>query len=71
MASDAQPVRMVDTYEIDGQQRPRVFISARAMTGLQGLRDCLSQAASLKGSQPQSLMHDDDGLAQTLVPLSA
>ena len=71
MASDAQPVRMVDTYEIDGQQCPRVFISARAMTGLQGLRDCLSQAASLKGSQPQSLMHDDDGLAQTLVPLSA
>jgi GTP-binding protein HflX len=71
MASDAQPVRMVDTYEIDGQQCPRVFISARAMTGLQGLRECLSQAASLNGSQPKSLMHDDDGLAQTLVPLSA
>jgi len=71
LAADAQPVRMVDSYEIDGLQCPRVFISARAMTGLQALRDCLSQAASLNGAQPQTPVPDADGLAQTFVPLSA
>ena len=71
LAAEAQPVRMVDSYEIDGLQCPRVFISARAMTGLQALRDCLSQAASLSGAQPQTLLPDADGLAQTFVPLSA
>jgi len=71
LASDAQPVRAVDTYEIDGQQCPRVFISARAMTGLQSLRECLSHAASLNGSPPQPLVHVDDGLSETQVPLSA
>jgi GTP-binding protein HflX len=71
LAADAQPVRMVDSYEIDGLQCPRVFISARAMTGLQALRDCLSQAASLSGVQPQTPLPDADGLAQTFVPLSA
>jgi len=71
LAADAQPVRAVDTYEIDGQQCPRVFISARAMTGLQSLRECLSHAASLNGSPPQPLVHVDDGLSETQVPLSA
>ena len=71
LAADAQPVRMVDSYEIDGQQCPRVFISARAMTGLQALRDCLSQAASLNGAESQAPVPDADGLAQTFVPLSA
>jgi GTP-binding protein HflX len=71
LAAEAQPVRMVDSYEIDGLQCPRVFISARAMTGLQALRDCLSQAASLNGAQPQTPVPDADGLAQTFVPLSA
>jgi len=71
LAADAQPVRAVDTYEIDGQQCPRVFISARAMTGLQSLRECLSHAASLNGSPPQPLVHVYDGLSETQVPLSA
>ncbi len=71
LASDAQPVRMVDSYEIDGQQCPRVFISARAMTGLQGLRDCLSQAANTHGALPPAAALDPDPDAQTLLPLSA
>jgi GTP-binding protein HflX len=71
LASDAQPVRMVDTYEVDGLQSPRVFISARAMTGLQGLRDCLSRAASGNGAQPPAVLPEAEGLTQTRVPLNA
>ena len=43
LAADAQPIRMEDSYEVDGLQCPRVFVSARALTGLQGLRDCISR----------------------------
>jgi GTP-binding protein HflX len=71
LASDAQPVRMVDTYEVDGLQCPRVFISARAMTGLQGLRDCLSRAASGNSAQPPAVLPEVEGLTQTRVPLNA
>jgi len=71
LASDAQPVRMVDTYEVDGLQCPRVFISARAMTGLQGLRDCLSRAASGNSAQPPAVLPEAEGLTQTRVPLNA
>jgi GTP-binding protein HflX len=71
LASDAQPVRMVDTYEVDGLQCPRVFISARAMTGLQGLRDCLSRAASGNSAQPPAVLSEAEGLTQTRVPLNA
>ena len=46
LASDAQPVRLEDSYEIDGLQCPRLFLSARALTGLQGLRDHLSRLAA-------------------------
>ena len=46
LASDAQPVRLEDRYEIDGLQCPRLFVSARALTGLQGLRDHLSRLAA-------------------------
>jgi GTP-binding protein HflX len=71
LPSDAQPVRMVDTYEVDGLQCPRVFISARAMTGLQGLRDCLSRAASGNSAQPPAVLSEAEGLTQTRVPLNA
>ena len=46
LASDVQPVRLEDSYEIDGLQCPRLFLSARALTGLQGLRDYLSRLAA-------------------------
>ena len=46
LASGAQPVRLEDSYEIDGLQCPRLFLSARALTGLQGLRDYLSRLAA-------------------------
>jgi len=54
LAADAQPVRMEDTYELDGLQCPRVFLSARALTGLQGLRDCLSRMVA--AGRPEVLL---------------
>jgi len=68
---DAQPVRMVDSYEIDSQQCQRVFISARSLTGLQGLRDCLSQAASAQGSAQSGITPESGPDAETLLPLNA
>ena len=71
LAADAQPVRMVDSYEIDSQQCQRVFISARSLTGLQGLRDCLSQAASAQGSAQSGITPESGPDAETLLPLNA
>ena len=71
LAADAQPVRMVDCYEIDSQQCQRVFISARSLTGLQGLRDCLSQAASAQGSAQSGITPESGPDAETLLPLNA
>jgi GTP-binding protein HflX len=71
LAADAQPVRMVDSYEIDSHQCQRVFISARSLTGLQGLRDCLSQAASAQGSAQSGITPESGPDAETLLPLNA
>ena len=71
LASDAQPVRMADSYEIDGQQRQRVFISARTMNGLHGLRACLSQAASIHGVPVPEAPRGADPDPETLSSLSA
>jgi hypothetical protein len=62
---------MVDSYEIDSQQCQRVFISARSLTGLQGLRDCLSQAASAQGSAQSGITPESGPDAETLLPLNA
>lgn len=50
MAPDQQPLRLVDDYEIEGTQTPRVFVSARNMQGLAELRQKLSAivAASVR-----------------------
>jgi GTPase len=53
-ALDAEnfPLRMEDTFEIDGLQTPRVFVSARDNVGLALLRQRL---ASLSGPAPASV----------------
>ena len=52
------PIQMGDFFELDGQQTPRVFLSAQAGTGLAQLRSLLARAASgtpiFAPSQPQS-----------------
>jgi GTP-binding protein HflX len=42
LAPDQQPLRLVDDYEIDGVQTPRVFVSAKSLQGLAELRQKLS-----------------------------
>jgi hypothetical protein len=46
LAPDQQPLRLVDTYEIEGVQTPRVFVSARSLQGLVELRQKLSSIVS-------------------------
>jgi GTP-binding protein HflX len=48
--ADHQPMRMADEFEIDGVQTPRVFVSARSMTGLPLLRQRLSEIVSASSS---------------------
>jgi GTP-binding protein HflX len=46
LGSDQQPIRLVDEYEIEGAQTPRVFVSARNMHGVAELRQMLSSIVS-------------------------
>lgn len=41
MAPDRLPVQMEDTFDIDGNETPRIFLSAKNGDGLQALRQCL------------------------------
>jgi GTPase len=52
MDADNYPLRMEDTFEIDGLQTPRVFVSARDNVGLALLRQRL---ANLSGPGPASI----------------
>jgi GTP-binding protein HflX len=53
LPADAQPLRQEDSYEIDGLQCPRVFLSARTAGGVQGLRDTLSRwVAGVQSAAP-------------------
>jgi GTP-binding protein HflX len=44
--AEHQPLRMADEFEIDGVQTPRIFVSARSMSGLPLLRQRLSDIVS-------------------------
>ena len=39
---EQRPLKLVDEYEVDGVQTPRVFVSARKLEGLAELRQQLS-----------------------------
>ncbi|WNO03506.1 GTPase HflX [Rhodoferax mekongensis] len=45
ISADAQPLRLEDTYEIQGLQTPRIFVSARNLTGMPLLRQKLAEIA--------------------------
>ena len=51
LAPEQRPLRLVDTYDIEGVQTPRVFVSARDMQGLDQLRQQLIAAVS-RSTQP-------------------
>ena len=70
LPADAQPLRAVDSYELDGVQCPRVFVSARAPSGLQGLRDCLAAAAAARAVGADLLPCADSQATQSGAALS-
>jgi GTP-binding protein HflX len=57
LVADQQPLRLVDDYEIDGVQTPRVFVSAKNLQGLPELRLALSGLVS--ASRPADNVSDD------------
>jgi GTP-binding protein HflX len=52
IAAENRPVRLMDTYEVDGIQMPRVFLSARTSEGLPLLREQLAARVSDNTSPP-------------------
>ncbi|MCX8522191.1 MAG: GTPase HflX [Rhodoferax sp.] len=46
LAPEQRPLRLLDTYDMDGTQTPRVFVSARDMQGLTQLRQQLIAAVT-------------------------
>ncbi len=63
---ERRPVRLEDEFEIDGVQTPRIFVSARDMSGLPALRQRLSEMVQLSsvGPRGQSDAPEPDGAAE-------
>ncbi len=63
---DARPVRSEDTYEIEGAQTPRLFVSARTLSGIPLLRQKLADIAKTEADstdlQPIHPEPSGDGL---------
>jgi GTP-binding protein HflX len=65
LAPDQQPLRLVDEYEIEGVQTPRVFVSAKSLQGLSELRQKLSSIVGTTARTDNALPDDpeNDGAA--------
>jgi GTP-binding protein HflX len=65
LPAERQPQLMQDTFEVEGQQVPRLFVSARSLEGLPVLRQFLAERASaLRNDQrggPDAIGVEDDG----------
>ncbi len=55
------PLQMQDLFEVDGQQVPRIFLSAQTGEGMPALRQKLSELASLKISRGDAFVQSPDG----------
>jgi GTP-binding protein HflX len=65
LAVEYQPLQAEDSFELDGVQTPRIFLSARNGTGLQALRQKLSQIVTnpTQGQNADTDFPDDHGAA--------
>ena len=65
ISAEQQPLRLVDEYEIDGVQTPRVFVSAKNLQGLAELRQALSGVvnAAQRGDNLPVDSPENDGAA--------
>jgi GTPase len=52
MAPEFRPIRMQDSYALDGTNVPRIFVSAHDFTGLDTLRRCITQTVLSHAAQP-------------------
>lgn len=64
------PEFLQDTYEVDGVEVPRVFVSARTGAGLPQLRQILADAAMAARQTPDEDMSADDGAELSPQPMS-
>ncbi|WP_312567668.1 GTPase HflX [Comamonas sp.] len=64
------PVALQDTYEVDGVEVPRVFVSARSGEGLPQLRQILAGAALAARNKPDEggIQVGEDGLLSESMP---
>ena len=64
------PAALQDTYEVDGVEVPRVFVSARSGEGLPQLRQILAGAALAARNQPDEggIQVGEDGLLSESMP---
>jgi len=65
LADEYQPLQAEDSFELDGVQAPRLFLSAKNGTGLQALRQKLSQIVTnpAQGQNGDTDFPDDHGAA--------
>ena len=54
MGPDSLPLRNSDSFEIEGVQTPRVFVSAKTLSGLPRLREMLAERAKFVADLPLS-----------------
>jgi GTP-binding protein HflX len=55
---DRQPLSLEDSYEVDGQPVPRIFVSARTGQGLDRLRQALARTVRERLPEPEWPQHD-------------
>jgi GTP-binding protein HflX len=55
--AEYQPLQIEDGYEVDGVQRPRVFVSAKSLVGIPALRQKLAQMAASAPVDSEDLTH--------------
>lgn len=62
LPEERMPASLQDTYEVDGVEVPRVFVSARTGEGLPQLRQILANAALAARQAPEQVVQQDGGV---------
>ena len=60
--TEHQPIHMEDSFEIDGVQTPRVFVSAKSFVGIAVLRKRLAQMLAGEGSHVGDTMQSPESI---------
>jgi GTPase len=60
--AEHQPIHMEDSFEIDGVQTPRVFVSAKSLVGIAVLRKRLAQISAGDGNYMGDVMQSPESI---------